>query len=162
MKAKLDFGAEIDILSGDEFDRGIDRLGKVWREYATGLKHVRFPVMRGAVTAGGALTLGSTDSPDLTFVGPAQGYVWRVARVSVYGLTGTEEVELYFGDVGSSRFVRPLSASNPEWDTSRGLLLHPGDHLVVSGAGLTAGEVVSVNGEAYEAPAEQIFKLIGG
>ncbi len=163
MKAKLDFGAEIDILSKGEFDDGVDHLaGDIWRRYAEGLKHVRFPVMRGSVSAAGDLTLGSTDFADLTYVGPREGYAWRISRISVAGLETGETVSVYFGEVGASRFVRTLTAASPEWDTSHGLLLHPGDHLVITGSGLTAGEVVTVNGEAIEAPAEQIYKLIGG
>lgn len=160
MKAKLDFGAEIDILSGSEFRQGLDQVSELWYSYARGLKHLRLPILTGTVAADGSLSLGL--SGDEVTCGPSQGYAWRICRVSVYGLSGAESADLYFGEPGPTRFVQTVSASAPTWASSRGLLLRPGDYLVLSGSGLTAGNVVTMNGEALEAPAEQLYKLIGG
>lgn len=159
MKARLDFGAELDLASGAELRELGDRFEALWRDYASGLKHIRLPVMRGTVDANGNLNVGMTEVPDQPYCGPQQGFVWRVLRVSVYGLTVGQDVELYFGDPGPTRFVDSFATS---WTSNRGLLLKPGDYLSISGAGLTVGADVAVNGEAIEAPAEQIFKLIGG
>lgn len=162
MKFKLDFGAEIDLLTKDELAGALDSYGdRRLAEYALGLKHFDLPVLLGTVPASGDLTLGSTGDPDQTYCGPRQGFCWRVARVSVSGISSTQTVNLYKGDVGASRFVSVLSATSPAFLTSHGLLLKPGGHIVIDGSGLTVGEQITVSGEAIEAPAELIYKLIG-
>lgn len=166
MKAKLELGAELDLLSPAEFHTGLDRVEKFVYAWIDGLRHMRFPVLQATVPASGDLTLGSTSDADSRYVGPGQGYVWQVHRISVFGLSspgGTPEtLQVYFGDPGPSRYVGTLSASGTEWDTGKGLLLKPGDHLVFVGTGLTVGEQVTINGEAVQAPAEQAGKLLGG
>lgn len=160
-KFKLDFGAEIEVLTKSELDDSLDGLPTgIWAQYARGLKHLDLPVMSGAV-AGGALRLGGSDSPDQTFCGPRQGFVWRVARISVFGLAANDVVQVYRGDVAASRFVTVLSATAPSFTPSHGLLLKPGGRIVVDGTGLAATHL-TVTGEVIEAPGEQIFKLIGG
>lgn len=160
-KFKLDFGGEIELLTQGELDDTMDKLpGGIWGEYARGLKHLDLPVLTGKV-AGGAITLGASDIAGQTPCGPRQGYVWRVVRVSVYGLAAGDVVQLYKGDVAASRFVTAISAADPCLTPSHGLLLKPGSYLTVDGAGLVATSV-TVTGEVFEAPAEQIFKVIGG
>lgn len=160
-KFKLDFGAEVELLTQGELDDSVNKLpGGIWGEYARGLKHLDLPVLSGKV-AGGQITLGASDVADQTLCGPRQGYVWRVVRVSIYGLAAGDAVQLYKGDVAASRFVTAIAAANPCFTPSHGLLLKPGNYLTVDGSGLVATNIV-VTGEVIEAPAEQIFKVIGG
>ncbi len=163
MKARLELGAELDLLSPEEFDAGVGRLEGLWRSYAEGLRHLRLPILTGTVPASGALTIGSSSLPDAgnPYCGPAQGYLWRVCRISIYGMVGNDALQVFYGDPRPQAYVGTLSATSTEWDSGRGLLLHPGDHLTLQGTGLTVGAVYTLNGEAIEAPAEQSFKLIG-
>lgn len=161
-KFKLDFGADIELITKGEMADVLDKYGdRRLAEYALGLKHFDIPVMLGTVAADGTITLGSSGDPDQIHCGPRQGFCWRVCRVSVNGLTGSQTVSLYKGDPGASRFVTVLSATAPAFTSSHGLLLKPGGNVVVSGSGLTTGAQVTVSGEAVEAPAELIYKLIG-
>lgn len=160
-KFKLDFGADVELLTKDEVDDSIGRLpGGIWGEYARGLKHLDLPVLSGVV-AGGVLLLGGSDVAGQNRCGPRQGFFWRVTRISVYGLAAGDVVQLYKGDAVPGRFVTAISAAAPSFTPSHGLLLKSDNHLVVDGTGLTATRV-TVTGEVIEAPAEQVFKLIGG
>lgn len=168
-RVKLDFGAEVDILSGSEHARHTAGLPAAFaREQARGLKHFRVPVLTGTSSAAGAITLGSTGSAppagqpgSPTISGPLRGYAWKVTRISVWGLSGTDVLSLYWGEPDPRRFVHNFTATAPDWETSRGLLLKDGDFLCLSGT-ITVSETITMNGEAVEAPAELIYKLIGG
>jgi len=170
MRAKLDFGAEIDILSGPEFDHGVSRLSEqIKRLDVYGLKHLRIPILQGNVPGGGGtLTLGSQSvAPPASqpgsppYCGPQQGFAWRVVRVSVFGLSTGDIFSLYFGEPAPQRYVGSYSVNGPEWDSGHGLLLHPGDYLVLQGTSANGGEQITLNGEVIEAPAELVYKLIG-
>lgn len=167
MKAKLELGMELDLLSPGELNDGLGGLGdRLIAERAYGLRHIRLPLLTGTVPAGGALTLGSQASVDQdlnpTRCGPRQGFYWRVTRISLYGMQNSDEVAVYFGEPSPQRFVGNLAVSGPEVDGSHFLLLKPDDYLTISGTSLTVGAVYTLNGEAIEAPAEQMYKLIGG
>lgn len=172
MKAELKIGAELDFLSPREFDEGVGALPKqIWREYAQGLKSIRIPILQGTTSAAGALTLGSTaaappasqpGSP--TIAGPNKGYVWMVTRLTVAGLTGSDALLLYRGEPSPTRYVRTFGAAPTDhWEPGRGaFLLFPDEFICLSATGLTDNELVTVSGEVIEAPAEQLYKLIGG
>ncbi len=165
MKAKLDFGAEIDILSGEEFNKGLRQAIAFMRAEAESLKHVRLPVLSGQVAAGGTITLGSEGLLDQSanqgaLCGPRSGFAWRITRVSVTGLLAAEELSLYWADASPQRYVAGITGPGLFNLSTKSLLLKPTEHLVVSGSGLTAGETITVSGEAIEVVAEQIFKIL--
>jgi hypothetical protein len=160
-KFVLDFGVELDLLTRDELHAELGAYEARQLSAARGVDHVRLPVMVGTPSAG-ALILGSTGDADQQYAGPPEGYCWLVTRISVYGLAAADTVDVFRGDPGGRRFVGPLTGTDPVWDASRSLLLDPGDHITISGTGLTATGQVFVSGEAISAPAEMKFKLIGG
>lgn len=168
-RVRLDFGAEVDLLSGAEHAKHLGALpAAIERQKAQGLKHIRIPILTGTSSGTGGITLGSTGTApgagqpgSPTIAGPEQGYAWKVTRVSVFGLSGTDSLPLYWGEPAPQRFVHNFTVASPDWTTSRGLLLKPGDFLCLSGT-ITINETITVNGEVVEAPAELIYKLIGG
>lgn len=170
MKFKLDFGADIELLTRDELGGELraaeHRWDLLWRTRLAGLRHMPIPVARGTSDGSGDITLGQTSDPDQPYLGPREGYAWRVVRVSVAILGANDQIALYRGDVGKARFVDLLTGTSPAFTASHAVVLHPGDHLVVStsqiAGSVTANTEVVVSGEVVEAPAEMIGKLIGG
>lgn len=171
MRAKLDFGAEIDLFNKDEFDSGLREFEHRWMERSriqeAGKKHLNLPIMRGTADNNGGITIGSTETPDQVPVGPREGFVWQVVRLSVGVMGSSETIALYKGEVGNDRFVAVINGGSGGglWSSSHGLLLHPGDHLVLAtrqlAGGLAANKAYSVTGEVYQTPAEMVGKLFG-
>lgn len=114
-----------------------------------GLLSIRFPVP--LVASGGNATVAVAAA-----AGGAAG------NITAYGtfFASSDSVNIYRGDPDASRFVDVLNAASPTRTPSQGLLLKPGDHLVVSGSSLGATQL-TVSGEAFEAPANMMYKLIG-
>lgn len=162
-KVRLEVGAELDLLSPRELDETIGKHASIWQEAARGLKHLGLPTARGTVSAGNVTLGAGLDTGDGVYLGPREGFWWRVIRVSVDGLAAGDLVKLYKGGIQGSRFVAGIFQANGSVFTpSRGLILKPGDNLQLTGSGLSATGTITMSGEAIEAPGVLQWKLIGG
>jgi hypothetical protein len=151
----LQLGAKINTLSQHELKSTLDQRDARMRSEAIGFKIMDFPVMRGTITAG-AISLGG-DQPDQTLVGPKQGFVWAVHRISILNLTGTDTLQLY---KGSNRFICNITATTAMQTFSKGQLsLMPGDFLRVVGSSLSGTGQITVYSEGFNVPAQMIVKL---
>ena len=155
-RVKLALGAELDLLNKDELGHQLQAANGWEKEAAFGLRHQDLPMMRGKVTAGGILALGA-DQPDQSPCGPRQGWYWAVKRISVDGLATSEQVKLWKG----TGFVCAI-AQTPGYVTfgKDGLVLKSGDFLRLTGASLTAGEQITLTGEAVSVPGPLMWKLL--
>jgi hypothetical protein len=88
-------------------------------------------------------------------LGPPDGYVWAVQRLTVAGLTGTDVCSIYKGpplaqSIDPSRLANLVTATAPTWNPGRtGMVLYPGDSILVSGSALAAASV-AVSGEVIQ------------
>lgn len=155
-QVKLALGATLDTLSKGELDKTLAARDAKSRADAVGFKIMDFPVMRGQI-ATGAITLGG-DQADQILVGPKQGFVWAVHRVSILNLASTDAVSLY---KGSNRFICNISGSGTSMQTfGRGqLTLSPGDFLRIIGTGMQGTGQITVYSEGFNVPAPMIIKL---
>lgn len=170
MKVQLALGAELDILTKKELGEELRAAHQRWQQqvhaWELGKKHQGLPVARGVADGSGHLTLGSTTDPDQVYLGPREGFVWQVVRVSVGIMASSDVLAIYKGEPGNGHFVAELGGGpgGGVFTPSRGLLLKPGDYLVLSTQGLsgslTAGTSYAVSGEVYQVPAEMVGKLI--
>ncbi len=86
MKAKIDFGAEVDFLSPGEFNEGLAKgLADGWaaeqEERGRGMKYMEFSGNFNGATVGANVALILTPSGDSLQYTPESGYVWRVGAV---------------------------------------------------------------------------------
>jgi len=157
MKTRLRLDAELDLLNKDELAAELDKASNWERQAAFGLKHMALPNMSGTVS-GAAVTIGGSQ-PDQPIVGPKAGWVWKVERVSVYGIAGTTDyLELYKGDPVAGLYVTSIGSG--AYHPGKGLILKAGDYLSLQGSGLTSTGTLVVTGEVTQAPAVMIWKLI--
>jgi hypothetical protein len=159
-KVRLELGAELDLLTKNELADALHHAGEWQRQAAFGLRHMELPVMHGT-PSGGTLTLlgGQGNGP---YVGPRQGYYWRIERVSIYGLATGDSMNLFKSDPSSGRFVTTITAAAPAYHPGgRALLLKPGDYLAATGTGLTATGDIRVVGELVSVPGPLMWKLLG-
>jgi hypothetical protein len=102
------------------------------------------------VTAG-AVTILSHESD----LGPRTGYAWAVQRLTVGGLSSGDSVSVYKGPPVSvtadpTMLVQLLTNTTPTWVPGRtGLVLFPGDTIVVTGTGLQA-TTVTLQGDVIQ------------
>lgn len=167
MKTKLQAGAELDLLTKDELHGVMKTVTRDWfNQVARG---DRFPRFSGSatITAGALRIDGSTH--DNQRLGPAEGFVWAVQRLALSGLTtntgtpltsSTEPVQLFVNDDGPSSLVHPALQGYQDFG-QHGLVLYPGDTLLVVGTGLTKSGVITLTGQAREVPMPLAWTLGG-
>lgn len=124
-------------------------------EMARGHKHFRLAIS-------GAVTGGVTDIRDATQGGPNTGFVWAIQRLSVDGLAAGDTLKVYRFPAGPNTFIGLLTAASPELHVgSKGIVLHGGEDLEITGTGLTTLQpTLTVNGEALEVPEFMIWKIL--
>ncbi|MDA8313680.1 MAG: hypothetical protein M0010_00650 [Actinomycetota bacterium] len=151
MEFTLDFGAKVDILTKGELDHSLDRFGQFFRDYAKGLKYVRATGIAAdqATATGGIL------------VAVPQGYVWMLTFAVIHVSSATATVTIGRGPTAKIPLAHPAVASSGWADfswSSRQQILQPGDEVSATSS---AGAIGQWSLNAIEAPAEEIFKLIG-
>ena len=131
-----------------------------------GIKYFRLPTLY-ATPSSGTVVLGqswSGQSYTGQIIGPNEGYVWSIRRLSANGLgTGTSPdiLNVYRNGTGVAP-VWQLNGNN--WGYSFGpteMLLLPGENLVGMSLGsLVSTQQVTLTGDAIEVPQAMIGKLV--
>jgi hypothetical protein len=131
-----------------------------------GIKYFRLPTLY-ATPASGTVVLGqswSGQSYTGQIIGPNQGFVWSIRRLSANGLgTGTSPdiLNIYRNGTGVAPCWQ-LNGNN--WGYSFGpteMLLLPGENLIAASLGsLVATVQVTLTGDAIEVPQAMIGKLV--
>lgn len=146
-RVKLDFGAEVDFLTKGELDDSLGKFEELWRSYAEGLKWIRPSGVLAAAT-------GVVQSP-------REGFAWMLTLVSAT-TSAAATVTVAIGETGEypvgTETLAAAGSAVLTW-SSRQVILLPDDKLWL---GASAGTISHWRVHAIEAPAEQIFKLIGG
>jgi hypothetical protein len=100
---------------------------------------------------GGAVTFLSHEHD----LGPRDGYAWAVQRVTAAGLAANDILSVYKGPPVSqaadpTNLANILTSTSPAWHPGRtGLILQPGDTLVLAGTSLSA-TAVTILGEVIQ------------
>lgn len=134
------------------------------REELRGVKAFRLPIITSAAT-GTSVTLPLTNGPEPVACGPAQGYFWRIGRVTVTSSgTDTGAVSLYAGsdpaNFGQQFLIdNTLKVGQAYYPGTRGLFLWPGDQLYASLTSV-ANNTYRLTGVAIEVPAEMAGKIL--
>ncbi len=149
MRAKIDFGTEIDFLSPAEFNEGLKNgLADGWAaeqaERGRGMKYMEFVGNSNGATVGPNAALILTPSGDSLQYTPESGYVWRVGSVGFQ--TPTAAIANLW-KVSDPNNVSPPFAKLLGRDTSNTLhwfgfgsgqvFLFPGQYLAVNTQGST-------------------------
>lgn len=164
-EVKLVAGAKLNTLTEPELDRALSKMLTSWRnEVRRGVTFRRF-IKDGVVDGTGALVIGGAASSEPGF-GPQESMVWGVTRVNIANLVngGTPIVRLYRNDVSDGTMVKGdwtvvNNATSTHFGTP-GIILRPGDALLVTGTGLTIGTTVTVAGDAIEVPFNLAWQLV--
>lgn len=159
--AKYQFKANsfFESMTQDEMQESLSTSQKNWfQEMARGLKHFRIQPSSVAISAGAA-TLPNPAFP----IGPRDGFIWEVTRISVVGLSGSDVAKIYINTVNDMNFVNQVSAGSPTAIFGeKSFVLHPGDTIIITGSSLSATGNLTVTGEAVEVAAIDIWKILQG
>lgn len=144
--------AKINLLTEHEARRAFtDALVELYR----GVRYVRRSLPTTAVDASGNLNVTSNDA------GPDGGFSWDVGRISVFGLSGTETVNVFVNEATPTNYVGTISRTTGILVlTDRSLVLNPNDRLVVAGSGLTVAENITAIISASELPVEIAWQFM--
>lgn len=160
MRVKLDFGAELDVLTQGELEQSMSRAAEIWWQRYRAATIIRIPLMTG-VPAGGKVAFGLTQR-----CGPGQGWAWGVRELNVEGLTGgatPDVVNIYRGSSARAGTIFWQLNGNQFLQTfGRGdKILKPGETLYVASAGtFTATGPITLSGVATQVPAERAAELV--
>jgi hypothetical protein len=155
VRVKLEVGAELDLLSPKEFKDGLRGHHDSWlAEMAQGFKEMRFNLYQ--VPVAGEICMGG-DAVEGAQIGPREGYVWAIQRISVLGSDATDVISLTIG----MAFVAHLLTANPSYHTfgKQGLILHPGELLNFVGTSIGSADI-TINGSVIECPGPKLWQLI--
>jgi hypothetical protein len=172
MKYEIKLGAHVDILNKDELHREMqlqtDRLIAIDR----GLKHMEFSAT-GVVTAG-AVTIPSGNPNVVTqqqipIIGPEDGFVWALQRVTIDGLTINTGDSLIgpantVTDPGAGATIATVSGLTPgipyslSWTVSLSgtVTSADADNMELTGTGLGATDVAIYPGTVGNYPQQTI------
>ena len=94
-------------------------------------------------------------------LGPEDGQVWDVRRVSLFGLGTSDQIGVYRQAAGAAgqpqNFLQVLTATAPTWNPSGGLLLRAPDQLALAAYSATlAATGVTLNCEAIAVDARYL------
>ena len=165
-KVVMKAGATFDTLTQPELDKSLANFLTSWRkEVVRGVTFQRF-TGSGVADASGAVVIGGPASEEKP-IGPAESMVWGVTRLNMAGLvTGgmAPVMRLFRNDASNTTQVKGdwtvvNEASSVHFGTP-GIILRPGDALLVTGTGLTVGTTVTIAGDAIEVPFNLAWQLV--
>lgn len=158
MKAKLQAGMELDLLSKAEVAEVLTEARASWqKEIARGVRFRSFSSV--ATVAGGVWSIGAAAGVDQ--LGPREGFIWSVTRIAVSGpglVLGTDLFSAYVSEVTPVKLIQSGLTRGAQWDMGV-LVLVGGDRLTLAGVGTGVGEVY-VSGAAVELPVQLAFQLL--
>lgn len=154
-EVEIKAGAKFHILNRHELRDELTRHQASWMtEVARGIRARRFTAF-GDATAGGALTIGETGEQR---IGPDQGYVWLLKRLTVTNYTpASQSLALFHGTTEASAAIIPVLTATATVDIDEFV---PGsDRLIITGT-VAASARCWVTGWAWEAPEALAWKLL--
>jgi hypothetical protein len=167
-EVKLAAGAKIDVLNRKELKEALDIATRDWfNQVARGDRYRRFSAS-AEIDGSGGLSIGGAAARDAA-LGPAEGFVWAVQRIAVYGLTSatgtplvatTEPLQLFLNDDGPASLVDPALVGYRDFG-NYALVMYPGDTLLVRGTALTSTGTATVTGQVREVPLPLAWRLGG-
>ena len=153
-KVRLDFGAELDVLSQRELDQSLSRASEATLAHARGIKWMRR-----------AHPLADTPT-SVTLGNPvAQGYAWDLKMITGM-LTGSDSAAVFIGEDATGLLIgyAPAPGAAPAqpvftigWSSHQQVLM-PGDELFVATSGAFGLTRVTVT--AVQVPAEMLGKIL--
>ncbi len=148
--AQVQAGASLEVLIG-RLAASMSRREDRDRELNRAVQPIAIPAVQFPLNAG-----VTTVPTQASLLGPEDGQVWDVRRVTVQGLTGVQVVTLYkevnSGAVGNPQnLLQVFTATAPTWSPSGGLILRSPDALLLVGSALTVAPVLSGEAVAVEA-----------
>lgn len=146
MKMKIQAGAEIETVTPKEMT---DILAGWQAEVLRGARFIH-PGAVGTATAAGVLAIGVKDP-----IGPREGFIWEVTRITTTGLTAAETLTVSINDQSPIMSAGVFTATVPQLIYGqRGLMLNAPDKLRFDGAGLTANKDYYVALQVTELPVQ--------
>lgn len=159
-KVKLDFGAELDVLTQGELEQTLGRAASMWYARYRGVTIRRLPTIQGT-PAGGAVAFGGSAGK----CGPGQGYAWSVRELNVVGLTAgatPDVVNIYRGESGlPQQLFWQLNGNQFLQTFGRGeKIMFAGEELYVVSVGTFAATgQITLSGLALEVVGERMPEL---
>ena len=161
MKTQLQLGATLDTLNQSELDDGLNRRAEAaYQQLARGVSYGRFGPVGETAPVDGVFTMDGTNKRQL---GPRTGWLWSIRRLAVLGLaTGvTPDVINLYRNETSGTPIWQFNGNNWAYTFGKGeMLLTDGETLGLAGTGLATTSIITISGDFYSVPAEQIFKLL--
>lgn len=146
-------GEQINLLTQEELRHELGETTSAWfQEEARGVSRFRFETNGNA--SGGTLIL----PPNGERIGPDPGYCWEVQRISVNGLTGSDAIYVHRTIDSGRGLIDMLTATKPAIYPK--CILGAGEFLILEGFGLTATGEICLNGEGWELPELDQYKLL--
>lgn len=160
MQTRFEIGAPLETLTKTELDSSLAGAAQnEFRQFARSVKYLRFGPVSTTIASSAFSLDGST-----TALGPREGFVWSIRRITVTGLTtgATPDVANLYRNQPRGTPVWQFNGNNFIYTFGKTeLLLEPGETLALANLGtIAATGTVTISGDYLEVAAEEIFKLL--
>jgi hypothetical protein len=158
-QVKIQAGATFETTSPKETGELLDKaFSAQFQEMMRGIKPMRFAAT-GTVESD-AVTIPQAQGGQIN-LGPEPGFIWAIRRICVYGLATNDVLQIHRTETDGSAFMGQLTAAVPFiYPGSCSMLIYGGEFLTLTGSSLAATGQLIVNGEAVEAPAFLLGRLV--
>jgi hypothetical protein len=157
VRFKLKAGSEVDVLTKDELRAGITEGTKSWfQERARGVSTARFQATGTPDGSGNLVLPGPGERP----MGPEVGFAWTVQRITADGLADGDVLVVYRNSATPSNRMGIITPDRFFHAGSKGALFRGDERIIITGAGLTATDDVTINGEAIDVSESDLYKVI--
>ena len=160
-QVKIQAGATFETTSPKETKELIDgAFSAQFQEMMRGIKPMRF-LATGTISGDDKVTIPEAQGGQSN-LGPDPGFIWAIRRICVSGLTtDTDTLQVHRTETDGSALVGQLTQAVPFiYPGSCSILLYGGEYLTITGASLGSTGQLIVNGEAVEAPAFLLGRLV--
>jgi hypothetical protein len=159
----------LDILTSEELSKVMGHiLDQYERDLNRGIKLIKLPPVR-VINGGGTGPLLISQTVDAGApIGPEQGFIWRLLRLTVAS-SGTDagSAALYVSSdptlIDQTHLIdNTLKIGQAYFPGNRGVFLFAGEFIYANAPVVVANTQYAMTGMALEVPAEMVGKLAGG
>ncbi len=158
MKTILQPGGTIDTLNREELHHELAGVSQeFFRQFGKGVKYLRFGPYATNVSNSSFTIHGSQG------IGPREGFVWSIRRITVWGLTSgvTPDVANLYRSSTSAPPVWQFNGNNFAYTFGKlEMMLLPGETISLLSSGtIAATGQISIGGDVLEIAAEEVSKI---
>jgi hypothetical protein len=160
-KTVLQLGSTVETLTPGELRNELAATSQeIFRQFGRGVKYLRFGPLASSLSVGGGGTL-TIDGSSVQGLGPREGFVWTVRRITVAGLAAgaTPDTALLYRNNPGGIPVWKFDGTDPIQRFGKLEMMLLGGETLSLVATVAGATQVTISGDVLEVAAEEVSKI---